>query len=103
MSNLTESNKKWTLQYESGRLWINKLPSDETILAFTRNLKRYSEAVGKNPDELIAFKIEGLKSVSTEIEGQAERLLENYLSKCDLTDSVKEMLKNAVISFYKHN
>ena len=52
---------------------------------------------------LIAYKIEGLKNVASEKEFQAERLLENYFTNCDLTDSAKEMLKNAVISFYKHN
>lgn len=103
MSKLTEFNEKWILQFESGRNWISKLPSAETRRTFLRNLKRYSEAVGKNPDELIAFKIEGLKNVASEKEFQAERLLENYFSKCALTDSAKEMLKNAVISFYKHN
>ena len=103
MSKLTEFNEQWILQFESGRTWINKLPSPETKRAFLRNIKRYCEAVGKNPDELIAFKIEGLKKVASEKEFQAERLLENYFANCDLTDSPKEMLKNAVISFYKHN
>ncbi len=103
MSKLTEFNEKWILQFESGRNWISKLPSAETRRTFLRNIKRYCEAVGKNPDELIAFKIEGLKNVASEKEFQAERLLENYFANCDLTDSAKEMLKNAVISFYKHN
>lgn len=103
MSKLTEFNEQWILQFESGRNWISKLPSAETRRTFLRNLKRYCEAVEKNPDELIALKVEGLKAVATETEFQAERLLENYFAKCNLTDSAKEMLKNAVISFYKHN
>jgi hypothetical protein len=103
MSKLTEFNEKWILQFESGRTWVNKLPSPETRRAFIRNLKRYCESVNKNPDELIAYKIEGLQNVATQKEFQAERLLEDYFTKCALTDSPKEMLKNAVISFYKHN
>ena len=56
-----------------------------------------------NPDELIAFKIDGLKNVATETEFQAERLLEKYLANVNLTQSMKEMQKNAIISFFKHN
>ena len=103
MSKLTESNEKWILQFESGRNWVSKLPSEQTRRIFIRNLQNYSEAVNKNPDELVAFKIEGLRNVASEEEFQAERLLENYLSSCSLSISSKEMMKNAVISFYKHN
>jgi integrase len=100
---LTEQSEAWILQFESGRNWINKLPSEDTRRVFIRNLQKYCDAVSKNPDELIALKIEGLKAVATEKEFQAERLLENHLSNCGLTVSAKEMMKNAIISFYKHN
>ena len=103
MSKLTEFNEKWLLQFESGRNWVSKLPSEQTRRVFIRNLQKYSEGVNKNPDELIAFKIEGLRNIATEKEFQAERLLENYLSGCNLSVSSKEMRKNAVVSFYKHN
>ena len=56
-----------------------------------------------NPDQLIQLKIDGLKNVATETEFQAERLLEKYLANVNLTQSMKEMEKNAIISFYKHN
>ncbi len=56
-----------------------------------------------NPDELINFKIEGLKAVATEKEFQAERLLEKYLRESGMTQSVQFEAKNAIISFYKHN
>ncbi len=103
MSKLTEFNEKWILRFDSGKNWISKLPSEQTRRIFIRNLQKYSEAVNKNPDELIAFKIEGLRNIATEKEFQAERLLENHLSSCNLSVSSKEMMKNAVISFYKHN
>ena len=103
MSKLTEKSEAWILQFESGRNWISKLASEDTRRVFIRNLEKYSHAVKRTPDELVAFKIEGLRAIATEREFQAERLLENYLSTCGLSVSSKEMMKNAVISFYKHN
>lgn len=103
MSDFTEENERWILRYESGRNWVSKLPSKDTKRIFIRCLDRYCKAVKMNPDELIAFKIDGLRNVATETEFQAERLLEKYLANVNLTQSMKEMQKNAIISFYKHN
>ena len=71
MSKLTEFNEKWILQFESGRNWVSKLPSEQTRRVFIRNLQKYSEGVNKNPDDLIAFKIDGLRNIATEKEFQA--------------------------------
>jgi hypothetical protein len=64
MSKLTEQTEQWILRFESGRNWVSKLPSEQTRRVFIRNLQKYSEAVNKNPDELIAYKIEGLRECS---------------------------------------
>ena len=74
MSDFTEENERWILGFESGRNWVSKLPSEHTKRVFIRCLDRYCKAVKMNPDELIAFKIEGLRNVATETEFQAERL-----------------------------
>lgn len=103
LSDLTDSLEAWIQSFKSGKAWFNKLQSPETKKAFLTNFKRYCDSVNKNPDELIAFKVEGLQNVNTDKEWQAERLLEDYFENCDLKNSVKEMLKCSVISFYKHN
>ncbi len=50
-----------------------------TELSYTTRLKQYCDNVGKNPDELIAFKLEGLQNPATEKEFQAEEMLEKFL------------------------
>ncbi len=103
MSDLTQANEKWVLSFESGRNWLPHLPSSSTKEPFIRHLKKYSLWAKMNPDELINFKIEGLKAVATEKEFQAERMLEKYLRQTGMTQSVAAYAKNAIISFYKHN
>ena len=103
MSDFTEENEKWILKFESGRNWVSKLPSQHTKRIFIRALQKYCQALNKNPDELIAFKLEGDKAKGEEKEWQAERTLEKYLRDSDMTQSVKAESKNAIISFFKHN
>lgn len=74
----------------------------------------YCFNVGKNPDELIQLKLEGLQNVNTEKEFQAENLLEKFIrqdtlfhldkdgkkEEVDFTESTKVGLLAAVKSFY---
>ena len=74
----------------------------------------YCFNVGKNPDELIALKLEGLQNANTPKEFQAEDLLENLLRKdkyfktdkdgnkieAEFTESSKVGLLAAIKSFY---
>jgi site-specific recombinase XerD len=100
---MTDSLEAWIQSFKSGKTWFNKLLSEDTKKSFLSDFKLYCDAVGKNPDELISLKEEGLKNIATEKEFQAERLLEDFFANCNLKDSVKMMLKSSVISFYKHN
>lgn len=88
--------------------------SKATELTYTMRLKTYCDNIGKNPDQLIALKLEGLQNVNTEKEFQAENLLENflrqdkYLSKDEngktkereFTESSKIAMLAAIKSFY---
>ena len=103
MSDLTEKTEKDLLEFESGKNWKPHLHSEHTKRIFFRHLEKYSQWAKMNPDELINFKIEGLKAVATDKEFQAERLLEKYLRESGMTQSVQFEAKNAIISFYKHN
>jgi len=103
LSKMTDSRIAWIQKFENGKIWYNKLVSDETKRTYLRNLRRYCRAVDKNPDELIAMKMEGLKNIGTPKEFQAENLLEDFFANCKLTESAKIALKTAVLSFYKHN
>lgn len=99
---MTDNNKTWLLSFVSSQNFYNKKlkNSGDTEIEYTRKLKRYCDAVGKNPDELIALKLEGLQNPATEKEFQAEELLENYLDNSGLTPSVQLGVLTAVKSFY---
>src|SRR4030067_2349812 len=82
---------------------FNKLQSENTKIAYLPNLKKYCDWVKKNPDQLIESKIEGLQSINTPKEFQAENLLETFISTSKFPLSVKDGIRTTVISFYKHN
>lgn len=99
--------KKWIKSFYSGRTWLMKLVSKYTIDTYLPNLKRYCEACGKNPDELIAFKDKGIidfvKTGNPALRFQAEELFDITISEMELTESARSNISTAVISFYKHN
>jgi hypothetical protein len=103
MSKMTEELTAWLLSYETGKAWYNKLLSNVTKRVYLQQFKRYCDAVNKSPDELIELKIEGLKSINTSREFQAENLLETFLSTSHLTPNMKDAVKTAVLSFYARN
>lgn len=85
MSKMSEDVLPWILKYQTSAKWYNSLQSEETKRVYSLRFKQYCDAVGKNPDELIAFKIEGLKNVGSKTEFQAEDLFDSTLSNFDLT------------------
>jgi site-specific recombinase XerD len=100
---MTDDLIAWILQYESGKAWFNKLNSDVTKRIYLKRLKDYCDSVGKNPDELIRLKLDGLKHVGEPSEYQAENLLETYLATAKLTVDMKVSFKTAIMSFYAKN
>src|SRR4030067_532329 len=97
---MTDSLVQWILCYETGKVWYNKLLSEVTKIIYLARFKSYCDSVKKTPDELIELKIEGLKSINTPKEFQAETLFETYLSTSHLTPNMKDSVKTAVMSFY---
>jgi site-specific recombinase XerD len=100
---MTDALEEWILQFNSGMAWFNKLDAVNTKRAYLPNLKKYCDAVKKNPDQLIELKIEGLQSINTPKEFQAENLLETFISIAKIPLSVKDSIRTTVISFYKNN
>jgi PAS domain S-box-containing protein len=100
---MTDALQEWILQFNSGMAWFNKLNSDSTKKTYLPNLKKYCDWAKKNPDELIQFKIEGLQSINTSKEFQAENLLETFISTTKFPLSVKDSIRTTVISFFKNN
>ena len=103
LSKMSESLEQWLLSFKSGKTWLQNINSPETKRVYVSSIKKYCNGVNKNPDNLIAYKLEGLMSINTPKEWQAEELLENYLFEAKLTDSIKEQIKASVMSFYKNN
>ncbi len=105
MSKITDNILVWLKSFPSSLKWINSIKSKETLNIYSKNFYMYCNAVNKNPEELIALKIEGLKNVATTIEFQAEDLLDNFLynENNPLTINIKFSVLNTVKSFYNAN
>ncbi len=105
MSKMTDNILAWLKSFPSSLKWLNTIKSKDTLAIYTKSLHLYCTAVNKNPDELIALKIEGLKNVASAIEFQAEDLLDNFLydETTDLTINIKLAVLNATKSFYNAN
>ena len=98
---MTDELTSWLLSFDSGKRWNNNIESPDTKRLYLSRLKQYCDWAKKNPDELIAFKLEGLQNLNTEKEFQAEELLDSFLYN-DLKDktSVQIAVCTSVKSFY---
>jgi hypothetical protein len=97
LSKMTDSMDQWLRSFVSGQKWLNTIQSPKTKDIYMKNMKQYCTAVGKNPDELIAYKIEGIRNITTAIEFQAEDLSDNYLTNAkDLSVHTKVSIFSAV-------
>jgi hypothetical protein len=103
LSRITDETLPWMLTFSSAKTWLNTIRSERTKEIYVLRLKQYCDAVGKNPDELIALKIDGLRNVATAKEFQAEALLNDYLYHNNLTSNVQMAVLAAVKSYYKAN
>jgi hypothetical protein len=76
MSRKTDNNKQWLLSFESGRNFYDKKCKNSKVTEelYIARLKAYCDNVDKNPDQLIALKLEGQQNRNTPKEFQAEEL-----------------------------
>jgi len=115
LSKLTQSTNEWLLSFTAGRAFFDKKMknSRDTERLYSMRLFDYCFNVGKNPDELIQLKLEGLQKPNTEKEFAAEDLLENFLrqntfyrlkdgqkEEVPFTESSKPAMLAAIKSFY---
>ena len=104
LSKMTDSIEAWLLGFECGRTWFSSIASPRTKETYSKDLKQYCDAVGKNPDELLELKIEGIRNVGTAKEFQAEKLLDSFLyNSNNVTIHIRISILCAVKSFYKEN
>jgi len=116
LSKLTDASKEWLLSFVSGQNFYDKKMknSKDTETIYISRIASYCFNVGKNPDELIQLKLEGLQNSNTSKEFLAEETLENFLRKDELyrlvdgekvkvpfTESSKVGMLAAVKSFYQ--
>ena len=78
LSKLTDNSKEWLLFFISGQNFHYKKckNSKMTEQIYISRIVSYCINSGKNPDEHIALKLEGLQNVNTQKEFQAEELFE---------------------------
>ena len=100
---MTDNLVKWINQFHSGKVWLSKLKSKETIRVYLPNFKTFCDAVNKNPDQLIQMKVEGLKAVGTKQEFQVEETHDLVISELEAAPHTKANISMAVTSFFKHN
>jgi hypothetical protein len=89
---LTDDSKAWLLSFVSGQNFYDKKckKSKMTEQIYISRIISYCFNVGKNPDELIFLKLEGLQNPATSKEFQAEELLENFLRQDKIFHMVKD-------------
>lgn len=112
MSKLTDSDKAWLLSFESGRTFYTEKMKNSVVTekTYTRWLKIYSDALGKNLDELLLLKPnvvevammiqKGLTAINPH---EADKVLMDYLSNDGITPSNKILILTTVRSFYSAN
>jgi hypothetical protein len=109
---LTDSDKAWLLSFESERNFYDaKMKNSEvTEKTYTRWLKKYSDDLGKSPDELLLLKPNVVevammiqKGITAINPHEADKVLENYLANDDITQSNKLVILTTVKSFYSSN
>lgn len=101
---MTDSIEAWLLGFECGQTWFSSITAPRTKEMYSKDLKQYCDAVGKNPDELLELKVEGIRNVGTAKEFQAEKLLDSFLyNNPNVTIHIKISILCAVKSFYKEN
>ena len=108
---LAQIAKEEILKFKSGQVWLNSLKSNYTKQRYVRGFIKYMTDTGYDPDELLRLKPSVLEMFSYVQEGKkledidehgAENLLEDYLAN-KFNGEDKKRIKDAVISFYKHN
>jgi integrase len=113
---MTDANKEWLLSFVSGQNFYDKKMKNSkmTEQIYISRIFTYCFNVGKNPDELIQLKLEGLQNTNTPKEFLAEETLENFLRQntylktdkegkkieAEFTDSSKVGLLAAIKSFF---
>ena len=82
---MSEQTTPYIESFTSGKKWSNEIHSTATKELYFRHLKNFCDAVGMNPDQLIEYKVEGLRNILTPKEWQAEDLVNRYLYEGNLT------------------
>jgi len=112
VSRLTDSDKAWLLSFESGRNFYNEKMKNSTVTqgTYTRLLKKYSDDLGKNPDELLLLKPNVVEVAMMIQQGktainpnEADKVLMNYVSNDEITQDNKIQMITTVKSFYSSN
>lgn len=70
MSKMTDEITAWLLTFQSVRDWETNIQSESTKALYFKYFTQYCRAVDKNPDELLALKVEGLQNIGKEKEFQ---------------------------------
>jgi hypothetical protein len=84
---------KWATNYPKVMTWLSKVQRKENYAWF---LWLYCKTVGKNPDQLLALKVNPQSR-------EAEHLLDGFIANTDFKNSIKVGTMVAVRSFYKWN
>ena len=113
MSRLTDSDKAWLLSFESGRNFYNAKMKNSTVTekTYTRWLKKYSDDLDTNLDEILLLKpnvVEVAMMIQKGIiainPNEADTVLENYLANDgDKPRATNYVILTAVRSFYSAN
>ena len=98
--------RDYCMKFESCQRWAKSLGKTTTKRYF-KEMYRVAKETGMSPEDLINFKIEGLASgrdpETRHKFFQCEKKLEDSIEEAEKSGMNPLMMKNAMISFFKHN
>jgi len=83
--------------------WLKEIGSEESKKQYLRDLRVFTNSVNLNPDQLLAERVEDLRSPEVSVRLRAEDRLRRFFDEADMAKTSKAHIVNAMKSFYKAN
>lgn len=91
------------LNMECVKRWLAEIRSDESKRQYTRDLRVFTDYVGLDPDQLLAERVQDLRSDDVKIRLRADDRLRGFFDDAKIAKSSKAHVIAAMKSFYKAN
>ena len=91
------------LKLECVKRWLAEIGSDESKKQYLRDLRVFTDFVGMDPDQLLAERVQDLRSEDVAVRLRADDRLRQFFDNAKVAKSSKAHAIAALKSFYKAN